>query len=499
MSLPAVPSFLGTSRGRLLLVLLCLVDFLDVADGTIVNIALPSIRSDLGFSVQNLQWVFSGYVLTYGGFLLLGGRLGDLLGRRRLLLAGTALFGLSSVLGGVAVTPGMLIAARLLQGLGAALMTPAALSTLTTSFNTGTDRLKALGVWGAVNGLGGLLAVVLGGLLAGGPGWRWVFFVNPPVCLMILIAGGLLLADDRQRARLRQFDLPGAMLITAAIAALIYGLVQAPTRGWADPITLVSLAAAVVLLAGFVVNERRQAHPLVPFAIFHIKGLVAADGTQVIALAGFSSMFFFVTLYMQTVLGFSVTTAGLAYVPAALAIIVAATVCSKLFARIGTRPLIVAGALIAAAGVLWLSRLPLHGSYLPDLLPGFLLMGLGLGAVVVGVQTAGNAGVPAHLAGLAAALITTSFQLGSALGLAVFSAVATARTAALTTNGAASSTAVTGGYRAALLASAVALVIAAVIALRATNTRGEPLPADAVPGLEEVDPIGTDRAPTLTN
>lgn len=481
-------SFLSTPRGRLTLVFLCLVGFLDFADGSIVNVSLPAIQADLGVSLQNLQWVLSGYVLTYGGFLLLGGRLGDLLGRRRFLVAGTVLFAVSSVLSGFAQDAGLLVAGRLLQGLGAAMMTPAALSTITTTFHQGTDRLKALGAWGAVSGLASLLGVFLGGVLTGGPGWRWVFFVNPPVCVIIVVAAYLLLDDDRRSAKASTFDIPGAVLITAAMLSLVYALVQAPVIGWTSAQTIVGLAAAAVLLAGFVVNERVQAHPLVPFSIFKVKGLAAADATQVIAFAGFGSMFFFITLYMQDILGFTPTQAGLAYVPAGTAVVIGASVSSRLIARIGTRPLIVVGALLAAAGVAWLSRVPLDGTYPIDLLPGLIVMGLGLGAVLVGVQTAGNASVRPEQAGLAAALVNAAFQLGVALGLAIFSAIATAHTKTLLAAQASTPTALTGGFHRALLASAVFLLAAALIALRAANTKGEPVvDANTQDQLDELD------------
>ena len=489
-------SLLSTWLGKATLVLLCLVGFLDAADGSIVNIALPTIGRELHFTNQTLQWVFSAYVLTYGGFLLLGGRLGDLLGRRRLLLVGTVLFGLSSMLCGFATDAGVLVIGRLAQGLGAAFMTPAALSLVTTSFHQGTDRLKALGAWGAVGGLGSLLAIVLGGLLTAGPGWRWVFFVNPIVCVVIAVATFVLLDDDHRRAKVAQFDIPGAVLITGAMSALIYGLVRAPSIGWNAAETIVSLAGAVILFVGFVFNERRHKHPLVPFAVFRIKGLAAADATQIIAVAGFGAMFFFLTLYMQNVLHFGVLQAGLAYLPAGLALAVTATICSRLFARTGTRPLIIAGALIAAAGIFWFTRIPVDGSYPVNLLPGLILVGIGLGSVTVGVTTAGNAGVPPQLAGLAAALITASFQLGNALGLAVFSAFATGTTTTLLRAGATDADALTGGFQRALLASSIALVLAAIIATRATNTKGEPVIDPADPHLTGIDPNIADSSDT---
>jgi EmrB/QacA subfamily drug resistance transporter len=485
---PPQGSFLATRRGKLTLLVLCAVGFLDFVDTSIVNVALPSIRHDLHFSVQNLQWVLSGYLLTYGGFLLLGGRAADLLGRRRILVAGTSLFAVSSVACGLAQNSGTLIGARLVQGLGAAMMTPAALSLLTTSFNEGADRLKALGAWGALAGLSSGVGVFLGGVLSGGPGWRWVFFVNPPIAALILVATFRLVGDDRRRAKLAHFDTGGAILATGPMLLAIYALVRAPEVGWSTPRTIAELAGVVGLLLLFLANERRHANPLVPLSIFRIKGLAAADVTQIIAMAGFYSMFFFVTLYMQNVLHFSPTRAGVAYIPVTVGVAISAGVCSKLFVRTGTRPIIVAGALLAAGGVYWLSRIPVHGSYLADLLPGLMIMSIGLGAVFVGVQTAANAGVPPDKAGLAAALINASFQLGAALGLAIFSAVATSRTNHLLAGHTALPEALTSGFHLALLVSSIFLVAAALIALRATNTRGEPLSSVEPEAVSEEDP-----------
>ncbi|MGO8862270.1 MAG: MFS transporter [Acidimicrobiales bacterium] len=477
MAIPtSQPSFLATRRGRLTLALLCAVGFLDFVDTSIVNVALPSIRHDLHFSVQNLQWVLSGYLLTYGGFLLLGGRAADLLGRRRILVAGTSLFALSSIACGLAQNSGTLIGARLAQGLGAAMMTPAALSLLTTTFNEGTDRLKALGAWGALAGLSSGVGVFLGGVLSGGPGWRWVFFVNPPITVIVLLATFRLVSDDRRRGELAHFDAGGAILATCAMLLAIYALVRAPEVGWNTTRTIVELTGVVVLVALFILNERRHPNPLVPLSIFRIKGLAAADVTQIIAMAGFYSMFFFVTLYVQDVLHLSPTRAGASYLPVTVGVAVSAGLCSKLFVRTGTRPIMVAGALLAAAGVYWLSRIPVDGSYLANVLPGLMVMSIGLGAVFVGVQTAANAGVPPDKAGLAAALINASFQLGAALGLAIFSAIATSRTSHLLASHAPLSEALTSGFHLALLASSIFLVAAALIALRATNTHGEPIP-----------------------
>jgi len=473
MAVTSMPvSLLATRRGKLTLALLCAVAFLDFVDASIVNVALPSIRADLHFSVQNLQWVLSGYLLTYGGFLLLGGRLADLLGRRRVLIVGTALFAVSSLVGGVAVDAGMLVAARMFQGLGAAMMLPAALSSLTTTFHEGSERNKALGAWGAMAGLASAVGVFFGGVLSEGPGWRWVLFVNLPVCALVLI-GVLRLVDDERppSAALSNFDARGALLATGGMLLLVYALVDAPRVGWETARTIGELGTALGLLAIFVLNEQRRRDPLMPLSIFRIKGLAAANATQLIAIAGFYTMFFFVTLYMQNVLGYSQIQAGSAYLPVTVGVGLSAGICSQLAVRTGTRPIIVGGSLIAAGAVYYLSRIPVHGAYVSDLLPGLVVMSLGLGAVFVGVQTAANAGVPPDKAGLAAALISTSQQLGPALGLAIFSAVATSRTNHLLAAHASKAEALTSGFQRALLAAAVFLLVAAVIALRATNTR----------------------------
>src|SRR5499427_6148314 len=289
---------LRTALGAITLVLLCAVQFLDIADTAIVNVALPSIQRSLNFSQQNLQWVASGYILTYGGFLLLGGRLGDLIGRRRMLLIGLAVFGVSSLAAGLAGSSGVLVAARLVQGLGAALMAPAALSALTTSFREGKDRNTALGAWGAISGLAAAAGVFLGGVISQGPGWRWVFFVNPPICVMVAAGALALLVKDRGvRTGGAAFDSQGAVLVTGGMLLLVYSLVRAPIVGWGSLQTVLTLTGSAILLFAFVRNELRSRNPLVPFAILRVKGLVAADLTQLIAFSGFFSMFFYATLY----------------------------------------------------------------------------------------------------------------------------------------------------------------------------------------------------------
>ena len=477
MSTPE-PSLLSTRRGKLILALLASVAFLDFVDASIVNIALPHIRRDLNFSVQDLQWVPSGYLLTYGGLMLLGGRAADLLGRRRVLVAGTMLIGISSLIGGFAGTPGVLVAARLAQGAGAAMMVPAALSILTTTFKEGRDRNTAISVWGGMGGLASAAGVLLGGLLTEGPGWRWVMFVNPIASLVVLVGIFRLLPDDRRSAQLKNFDIAGSLLATAGMLLLVFGLVKAPDQGWGSTSTVAELVGAGALLIAFVANEARRRNPLLPLSVFRVRGLAAADITQLVAFAGFLSMFFFLTLYMQNVLGWSPIQTGAAYVPLTFGVGIAAGVSSQLMPRIGTRPLIVVGALVAAGGEYWLSRIPVHGSYLADLLPGMMVMSLGLGAVFVAVTTAANAGVPADKAGLAAALLNAAQQVGGALGLAVFSAVATSRTNDLLGGHDLPAHALTSGFSRALLASSFVLVAAAVLGFRTRNAHGE---ADAAP------------------
>ena len=466
-------SFLATRRGKLTLALLCGVAFLDFVDASIVNIALPSIRRSLHFSVEGLQWVPSAYLLTYGGFMLLGGRAADLVGRRRVLVGGIVLIAASSLVGGFAASAGMLVGARLAQGLGAAFTLPAALSILTTTFVEGKDRHTALGVWGGVGGLASAAGALLGGALTEGFGWRWVMFVNPVACVVVL--GGIfrLLPAARGQARRGGFDLPGAFLATGGMLLLVYALVEAPTVGWGDPRTIGELAGALALLAGFVVNEQRHRNPLAPLSIFRINGLGFSNVTQLVAFAGFLALFFFVTLYMQNVLGFSAIRTGLAYLPLCFAIAVSAGISSQLLSRVGTRPVIVTGAVIAAIGLYLLSRIPADGSYVADLLPGLLVLSLGAGGVFVGVVTAANAGVPADKAGLAAALLNASQQLGGALGLAILTAVASSRTQDLLAAHAPAAHALTAGFQRALLVGSIIVLASAVVALRATNTRGE--------------------------
>jgi EmrB/QacA subfamily drug resistance transporter len=465
-------SSLASRRGVAILLLLSLVQFMDVLDASILNIALPSIKGDLGFSQQSLQWVINGYILTYGGFLLLGGRMADLLGRRRVLVTGLIVFAGASLVGGLAHTESLLIGARFAQGLGAAMLSPAALSTLTSTFRSARDRNTALGVWAAVSGIGGAAGVLFGGLLTEGPGWRWVLFVNVPFSAIGLVGAFALLKGDRIRARLANFDALGAFLVTGGMLLLVYSLVKAPDLGWGAGRTIAGLAGAAVILAAFVVNELRVVNPLVPLSILRVKGVAAADATQMVALAGFLPMFFFLTLYMQTVLHYSPIQTGVAYLPLTGGFIIAASISSQLFTRIGTKPVVLAGILTAAGGLYWLSRIPVDGSYVADILPGLLVVSLGMGGVFTGLTTAANAGVEQEKAGLAAGLLNTGQQLGTALGLAILSALATARTSSLLHAGHSTlAQASTDGFRRALMVGAFILLASAAVALLARNTR----------------------------
>jgi EmrB/QacA subfamily drug resistance transporter len=470
---PVLMTSLSTRRGRLILLLLCAVAFIDFVDASIVNVALPSMRHELHFSVQELQWVPSGYLLTYGGFMLLGGRVADLLGRRRVLVTGTVIIAVSSLVGGLAQDAALLVAARLTQGVGAALMLPAALSVLTTTFREDSDRHVALGVWGAVGGLASAIGVLLGGLLTEGPGWRWVLFVNPVAASFVVPAVYALLPDDRRQARMSEVDIPGGLLVTGGMLMLVFSLVRAPDHGWGSATTLAGLVVAGLLLVSFRLNEARVRNPLLPVDFLRTPGVAAANITGLTAFAGLLAMFFFLTLYMQNVLHYSPLQSGLAYLPLTFGVGVSAGIASKLMATLGTRPLVVSGAALASAGLFVLSRIPVHGSFATNLLPGLMIVSLGLGAVFVAVTTAANAGVASHDAGLAAALLNAAQQVGSALGLAIFTAVATARTTHLLHRHTPAAAAATAGFHRALLLGAVFLLAAAVVGLGVSQAHGD--------------------------
>jgi EmrB/QacA subfamily drug resistance transporter len=449
----------------LALALLAAAQFVVVLDASIVNVALPSIGKDLHFSQDNLSWVVNAYVLVFGGFLLFGGRMADLLGRRRLFLSGLILFAVASLAGGLAQSEGWLIAARAVQGLGAALLSPAALSLVTVLFTEGADRNKAMGVWGAVSGAGGAVGVLLGGMLTEWAGWEWVLFVNVPIGIIAAMLAPRLLPESRNEGE-RHFDVLGAVTITAGLSLLVYALVDANSAGWGSTQTLGLSAIAVALIASFYVIERRQEAPLVPFpGIFRIRTITGINVSAVLIAASLFSMFFFISLYMQNVLGFSALEAGLAYLPLAVGIIITAGASAGLVTRFGFKPVLVTGLIITATGLVWFGQVSPDGSYVGDVLFPSLLAAVGLGLAFVSMTVAAVSGVEPHEAGLASGLINTSQQIGGALGLAILATVANSRIDDLAASGTPQNIALTEGFQSAFLVGAGIAVAGAILAI----------------------------------
>ena len=412
-----------SDRKWLALILLCAVQFMVVLDVAIVNVALPTIKNALDFSDANLQWVVSAYTLTFGGFLMLGSRIADLLGRKRLFIAGLVLFSAASLACGLSQSDTQLIVFRAIQGLGAAVISPAALAILTTTFAEGEERNKALAIWGAIAGTGGAVGVLLGGILTDQVGWEWIFFLNVPIGLIVILAGQRVLHESRVELGSRSLDIAGAILVTAGLTLLVYGLVTTDTYSWGSTRVLGSLAGAAVLLAGFVAVELRAKAPILPFSIFRLKSLTGANIVGLLLGAAIFSMFFLLSLYMQQVLGYSALKAGVAYLLVASVIIVAAGASQALVTRIGVRSVLITGMVLLVAGLVWFSQVSVHGSYATDLAPGFILAGIGLGFSFVPVQIASLIGVTHDEAGIASGLINTSQQVGGALGVAVLSTI----------------------------------------------------------------------------
>ena len=415
-------------RRWLALGLLCVVQFMVVLDIAIVNVALPSIQTDLGFSQEDLQWVISAYALVFGGFLLLGGRAADMLGRRRLFLGGIVVFTVASLFAGLAWSEPSLIAARAFQGLGAAIITPAALSILSTTFAEGRERNIALGAWGAVGGFGAVAGVLLGGVLTDALSWEWIFFVNVPVGVVGFALAPLLLRESRD-AHVKRFDLPGAILVTTGLSSMVYAITQAGQKGWLAAETLSVFGTSLVLLGAFVVWELRHPEPLMRFGIFQTRTVSGANVAGFIMGTALFSMFLMLTLYMQQVLGYSAMKTGVAYLAVAGTAIVWSGVAGQLVTRVGVKPVLVIGMAMLTAGLLFFTRVSVGGSYVSDLLPGFLLIGVGIGFSFVPISIAALAGVIPSEAGLASGLINTSQQIGGALGIAALSTIATSHTA----------------------------------------------------------------------
>jgi EmrB/QacA subfamily drug resistance transporter len=412
----------------LILVLICFAQFMVVLDATVVNVALPSIQNDLGLSEPNLQWIVNAYGLVFGGFLLLGGRAGDLLGRKRLFLAGLVVFTAASLLDGLAANSGMLIGSRALQGLGAAFISPAALAIITTTFEEGADRAKALGVWSAIAAGGGAFGLLLGGVLTQTISWPWIFFVNVPIGVAVFVASLVYVPESRDEAAHRSFDVLGAVTATGGLMTLVYAIVKAEHSGWGSAVTLLTFAAAVALLAAFVVTELRAAAPLVRLSIFRVRSLTAANAIMLVVASGLFAMFFFNSLYIQRVLHYGPLTAGLAFLPFTAGIVVSAGLASKLAPRLGVRAVTVTGLLVTGVGMLLLTRVPVDGTYLVDVLPPILLTSLGMGAVFVPMTLVATTGLENDDQGLASGLFNTSQQIGGALGLAILSTFAASRT-----------------------------------------------------------------------
>ena len=413
------PTHDGHVNPWLVLVLVCMAQFMVILDATIVNVALPSIQEDLGMSDADLQWVVNAYALTFGGFLLLGGRAGDLVGRKRIFLIGVVIFTVASLLNGLAPSSEALILFRGLQGLGAALVAPAALSIITTTFAEGAERTKAMGVWAAIAVGGGAVGLVLGGVLTTTLSWPWIFYVNIPVGIAVFIASMRIVPESKDEQAHKTFDLAGAVTVTAGLLALVYGIVKAQEKGWVSLHTGGFFALAVVLLGAFVVIERRSVEPLVRLGIFRVRTVRAANVVMFVVAAGLFAMFYFNTLYLQRVLGYSALEAGLAFLPFTAGIIIGAGLSQGLVAKLGAREVPLIGMPMAIVGLLLFVRLQPDGSYVTDLLPGIMLASIGMGMTFVPITLIATSGISNADAGLASGLYNTSQQIGGALGLAI--------------------------------------------------------------------------------
>jgi EmrB/QacA subfamily drug resistance transporter len=468
----------STARRRwIALGLLATAQFVVVLDASIVNVALPSIGRSLHFSQDSLSWVVNAYVLTFGGFLLLGGRLADLLGRRRVFISGLIMFAVASLAGGLAQSEAWLIAARALQGLGAAIVSPAALSIVTNTFKEGAERDRALGVWGAVAGSGAAAGVLLGGVLTDSLGWEWVLYVNVPIAILAAVLAPRLIDESRAEGERHAFDIAGAVSVTAGLSVLVYALVDAQNAGWGSFQTVGLLGLSAALLAVFAFIESRTASPLVPFRIFKSRTLTGANVSALLIGASLLSMFFFISLYMQQVLGYGPLKAGVSYLPLAGTIIISSGIASQLVTRLGFKPVLLSGFVFIAAGLIWFGQVSWNGGFAADILGPSLLAAVGLGLAFVSVTIAAVGGVAEREAGLASGLFNTSVQIGGALGLAVLATIANSRTADViaTAHGPnALKQALTDGFQSAFLTGAgfalLGLVVAGVL-IRGKDSR----------------------------
>jgi EmrB/QacA subfamily drug resistance transporter len=455
-----------------------------ILDVAIVNVALPSIQRDLQFSsASSLQWVVSGYALTYGGLLLLGGRLGDILGRRRVFMLGLVAFSTFSLLCGLSTSPTQLIVFRLLQGAAGAILTPSVFSITTVTFAEGSERNKALGILGGIAGSGSAIGVLLGGVLTQYAGWKWIFFVNVPIGCVALALVPLFVHESRATGLARRFDVAGAVSITAALMLLVFALTRAPTVGWGSAQVIGSFAASALLLVAFVVIESRSRSPLVPLGVFRRRTLTGANVIGFLLGVAIFGMFFLVSLYMQEILGYSAIQAGLGYLALALTVVVTSGIAQALVTRAGVKPVLATGMVLIAAGQLYLTQISADGTYLADLLPGFILVGIGMGFCFVPISIAALAGATSREAGLQSGLINTMQQIGGAVGLAILTTVAITRTNHLLDAGVPQAVASTRGYALAfwvgvgfaLVGLAATLVLLKRDDLRATAPAAEPV------------------------
>ncbi len=478
-----------TDRRWSALALIVVAQFMVILDVAIVNVALPSIKVDLGFSQTSLQWVISAYAIMFGGALLLGGRLADLLGRRRLFVVGLAVFSISSLLCGLAWSEASLVAFRAVQGLGGALLAPAALSLLMTTFPDGADRNKALGIYGAASGSGAAAGVLLGGLLTSVLSWPWIFFINVPVGLAAIAVTPFVLRESRASLPHRHFDFAGAASVTAGLMLLVYALTRATTDGWGSPLTLGLIAGSFGLVAAFVAIELRSRAPLLPLRIFRLPTLAAANVTMALVGGVAFSEFFVLSLYMQDVLHYSALESGVAFVAFALTVVVASNVAQVVVGRVGVRPALTGGLLASAISVAVLTRLPVEGQYFWDLFPAYVLGGAGMAFAFVPVTIASLAGVERSDAGVASGLVNTSRQIGGAIGLAATSAVVAASTAnyvdAHPGVAATSGAALDHGFQTALYLLTGLLVVGAVIAGGFIRPRSRSVEVEVEAGTQE--------------
>ncbi|MGZ8794896.1 MAG: MFS transporter [Gaiellaceae bacterium] len=412
----------------LVLVIVCVAQFMVVLDATIVNVALPSIQNSLHFSASSLQWIVNAYTLVFGGFLLLGGRAADLFGRQLLFVAGVVVFTGASLLNGLATSSNVLIGGRALQGLGAALVSPAALSIVTTTFAEGRERTKALGVWSAIAAGGGAVGLVVGGFLTDTLSWRWVFFINLPIGIAAVLLALRYVRNSRAEERPETVDVAGAVTVTAGLLVLVYDIVKAQQYGWTSGRTLGLGALAALLLVAFVVIEHRSRAPLIRLDIFRIRSLTASNGAMLFVVSGLFAMFYFASLYVQDVLGYSPLKAGLAFLPVTAGIVIGAGLSQAAIKSMSARHVPLIGIVLAAGGLFLLGRVPTHGTYLSDLLPGLILMSIGMGLVFVPLTLIATTNIAPGDAGLASGLLNTTQQVGGAMGLALLSTLATSRT-----------------------------------------------------------------------